>query len=264
MDDSLGHQVGDHPRSLYFLYHELRPGGSQYSYVLDTSEFARHLDLFVEIRNMNAGVLRPEITFDDGHMSNFDYALPALKERGLKARFFITAGWTGSAPGYMGPGELRALSDAGQIIGAHGWSHRLLTHCTGDQLRDELRRPKQTLEDILGVEIDTMSLPGGRFNREVLEACQREGYKLIYSSIPRAEARSFGATVGRLNVLGGMEVKWLEELLLEKNSALVSLGRQYRMKSALRNLLGDRLYERLWAVVNRRSGEAANEDPALN
>jgi peptidoglycan/xylan/chitin deacetylase (PgdA/CDA1 family) len=264
MDDSLEHQVVDHSRSLYFLYHELRPGGSQYSYVLDTSEFARHLDLFAEIRNKNMPGLRPEITFDDGHVSNLEYAVPALLERGLKARFFITAGWTGSAPGYMGAGELRALHSAGQFVGAHGWSHTLLTHCSSEQLRNELRRPKRTLEDILGVEIDTMSLPGGRYNRKVLEACQAEGYKVIYTSIPKAEVTPLGTTVGRLNILRGMKVDWLKDLLLEKNETLLSLERQYQMKSALRTLLGDSLYERLWAVVNRRSGEAGNEDPALN
>ena len=82
-------------QKLHFLYHELRPHGSDYSYVLDTNEFDGHLDLFLEMRKVESPGLWPEVTFDDGHISNFEYALPALLSRGLSARFFITVGWTG-------------------------------------------------------------------------------------------------------------------------------------------------------------------------
>jgi len=98
--------------SLYLLYHELRPYGSKYSYAIENSEFARHIELFARVRQ-DGDSLRPEITFDDGHGSNFEYALPMLESQNLKAHFFITAGWTGSRPGYMGWEELRALRSAG-------------------------------------------------------------------------------------------------------------------------------------------------------
>ena len=35
---------------LYLLYHELRPGGSPYSYVMGTEMFERQMDLFVQLR----------------------------------------------------------------------------------------------------------------------------------------------------------------------------------------------------------------------
>jgi len=38
----------------------------------------------------------------------------------------------------MGWQELRALHQAGQLIGAHGWSHALLTHCSASGLHREL------------------------------------------------------------------------------------------------------------------------------
>ena len=38
-----------------------------------------------------------------------------------------------------------------------------------------------------------MSLPGGRYNRHVLTACQQAGYTQIFTSIPRAEPESSGA-----------------------------------------------------------------------
>jgi peptidoglycan/xylan/chitin deacetylase (PgdA/CDA1 family) len=90
------------PPRLHFLYHELRAFPSQYSYVLQISAFKRHLDLVAEAANEENPSVSVEITFDDGHASDFEFALPILNARGLIARFFITAGWTGRRPGYMG------------------------------------------------------------------------------------------------------------------------------------------------------------------
>lgn len=261
MNHSLEHQACPPLRVLHFLYHELRPEGSRYSYVLETREFEKHIDLFAQVREQigekKAAALWPEVTFDDGHISNFEHALPLLLARGMKARFFITVGWTDAKDGYMGWKELRSLLDAGQLIGAHGWSHTLLTHCSDDELQTELLKAKETLEDRLGVAIDTMSLPGGRYNRRVLAACREAGYAQVYTSIPRAEEFPPGAMVGRLNVRGDMSIAEIESLLREQSSALANLERSYQMKAAAKRLLGDRLYEKVWAVLNRKEDEAA-------
>jgi peptidoglycan/xylan/chitin deacetylase (PgdA/CDA1 family) len=253
-------------RRLYLLYHELRPGKSAYSYSLDTGEFEKQLDLFAQIGRTEQQCLQPELTFDDGHISNFQFAVPMLQARGLQARFFITAGWTGRRAGYMGWQELRSLLEAGQSIGAHGLTHTLLTHCGEKELRAELRDAKDLLEDKLGISISTMSLPGGRYNRRVLSACQEAGYTRIYTSVPRAEFEPGGLTVGRLNIRGDMTLEWISTLLQPDGKVLANVGRQYQLKSAAKSLLGDRLYEKLWAFANRRESDsdageaAANED----
>jgi Polysaccharide deacetylase len=240
--------------SLYLLYHELRPAGSAYSYVIDTEMFERHVDLFVRLRSEGAG-LWPEVTFDDGHISNLEYAAPILHSRGVTAQFFITVGWTGTKPGYMGWEELRALHVAGHSIGAHGWSHTLLTHCSASELQVELGDARAALEDKLGTSITTMSLPGGRYDRRVLAACTAAGYTEVYTSVPKSEAVPLGATVGRLNVLGDMQAEWIARLFEPDSSLLAGLGRKYRMKAAAKTVLGDRLYERVWALVNRQEAE---------
>jgi peptidoglycan/xylan/chitin deacetylase (PgdA/CDA1 family) len=227
--------------------------------VIETEKFNQHVDLLVEMRKSENPGLWPEVTFDDGHISNYEYALPALLSRGLIARFFITVGWTEKRPGYMGWSELRALNESGQIIGAHGWSHALLTHCAPEELDKELRSARLLLEEKLGTSITTMSLPGGRYNQRVLAACQQAGYKRIYTSVPRAERAISEFMVGRLNVRGDMTVEWFRNLLQSGNGTLRSLERQYAIKEAAKRLLGDGLYAKLWGLLNRKERDNGSE-----
>jgi peptidoglycan/xylan/chitin deacetylase (PgdA/CDA1 family) len=236
--------------------------------VVETSQFEKHVDLFLKLRNEKTSVYYPEITFDDGHISNFEFALPVLQSHAIKAWFFITVGWTGQKPDYMGWPELRALQQAGQQIGAHGWSHTLLTHCDQLQLQKELLEARVTLEDKLGASITAMSLPGGRSNQRVLAACRKAGYTQVFTSAPKAEPQLAGPTVGRLNIRGDMTLEWLTKLFQPESDVLTALQRQHQIKATAKTLLGDRLYERLWALLNRHepatdAGEAAAyEDPA--
>jgi peptidoglycan/xylan/chitin deacetylase (PgdA/CDA1 family) len=236
--------------------------------VVETGQFEKHVDLFLKLRKTDTSYLYPEITFDDGHISNFESALPILQSRAIKAWFFITTGWTGQKPGYMGWQELRALHEAGHQIGAHGWSHTLLTHCDPSQLQKELLEARLTLEDKLGTSITTISLPGGRSNQRVLAACRDAGYTQVFTSVPKAESQPAGFTVGRLNIRGDMTIDWIAKLFERESGVLSSLQRQHQIKATAKTLLGDRLYEKLWALLNRQepatdAGEAAvYEDPA--
>ena len=251
---------------LFLLYHELRPAGSKYSYVVDTKQFEQQADLFLHLRSTSPAI--PEITFDDGHISNVEHALPILQSRALQAWFFITVGWIGQKPGYMGWNELRTLHQAGQRIGAHGWSHTLLTHCNATQLHHELSDARLTLEDKLGTSITTLSLPGGRYNRRVLDACRQAGYTQVFTSIPKPEPDPSAFTLGRLNIRGNMSTEWIANLFQPGNNLLTGLERQYKIKATAKTLLGDRIYEKLWSILNRQetdndSGEpAAREDSA--
>jgi hypothetical protein len=250
-----------HPR-LYLLYHELRSSATRYSYVTDTALFTKHVDFYLRLRQANTASLWPEITFDDGHISNIQLAAPILQSRGLAASFFITAGWTGKKPGFMGWPELRALHQAGHSIGAHGWTHTLLTHCDERQLQIELRDTRLTMEDQLGISITTMSLPGGRYNGRVLKACEEAGYTQIYTSIPRATATSSECMVGRMNILGDMQTEWIARLFEPGCNLLEKIGKQYRRKEMAKKILGDKLYAKLWALTNREEQDSDDKDAA--
>jgi peptidoglycan/xylan/chitin deacetylase (PgdA/CDA1 family) len=246
---------------LYFLYHELRAAPSNYSYVIARDTFEQHADLYLKARSQGDTTLWPEITFDDGHISNYKLALPSLAARNLNANFFLTVGWMGNRAGYMDWPQVQALHAAGQHIGAHGWSHALLTHCDNNALQTELKTSRLTLEDKLGAAITTMSLPGGRFNQRVLNACREAGYTRVYTSVPSSTPsdESTPFLIGRLNLRSNTSLETLAKLLDANSGALAKLECQDKWKSALKKTLGDRLYAKLWAALNRQE---PNADPA--
>jgi peptidoglycan/xylan/chitin deacetylase (PgdA/CDA1 family) len=248
-------------KSLHLLYHELRPAKTRYSYVMPCDEFQAHCEMFARVRQ-GSGSFTPEITFDDGHDSDARYAVPILGRSGLRATFFITAGWTGTRVGFMGWAELRELQDAGHRLGAHGLTHKLLTACSATELDAELAGARKRLEDGLGSEVRLMSLPGGRASGDVLRACFRSGFHQVFTSNPRAEQMEDAPrTVGRLNLLAGTTVPWLERVLDPGSGALARVTRVYQAKAIAQRVLGDRAYRKLWALANRE--ELAGDEAEL-
>ncbi len=239
------------PHLLPLLYHELRPEPSSYSYVLPCSRFAQHIDLFARLRTAAPGNYTPLFTFDDGHLSNHAYAMPMLDRAGESAHFFITAGWTGTRTRYMTPQHLRDLHAAGHTVGAHGWSHTLLTACSDADLKRELNDARAALEDWLAAPVTSMSLPGGRFDARVLRACSEAGYSTVWTSTPHTTHTISAAQVGRFNILAGVTDDFLEQLLNPASGVLQRATRTSRLKATAQQLLGDRLYARLWATINR-------------
>lgn len=240
---------------LNLLYHELCPAPGQCSYVVETRSFEAHADL-VARRHANPNqTVSAFFTFDDGYASDFEYAMPVLDSHKLFGRFFITVGHIEKNAGHMRWREVRCLSDAGHKIGAHGWSHRLLTHCSGKELDLELTGSKKMLEDKLGIPVTTMSLPGGRYNGRVLAACRAAGYSQVYTSVPHLQTDASQFTVGRVNVSAHRSADWIAALLQPGSRELAKLRNQYRGKRAIRAILGDRAYEKLWTGVTRRPSE---------
>ena len=240
---------------VFLLYHEVQQVRSEYSYAVDSTSFGEHLRMLARVKRDMPSAYFPEITFDDGHRSNYELALPMLEEHGLKATFFITAGWTEQKAGYMTWREVYALHQAGHLIGAHGWTHRLLTHCRATELDEELRRSRLSLEDRLGVAVTTMSLPGGRSNSGVLRACEEYGYTQVFTSEPKAERDAHSTTLGRLNLHGSRTTEWVERVMDPKSGLLRALRLQYRIKAAAQAVAGDALYGKVWALLNREQAE---------
>jgi len=136
--------------------------------------------------NLDDGSLTTEtkrivLTFDDGEMNNYEHAFPVLKKHGFPAYFFIIAKRIG-CKGYLGWDELRELHQSGMMIGSHGFSHEILTSLLDTQIEEELRASKKYLERNLEIEVDTLSIPKGFCDDNVIQKAYDVGYKRIFIS----------------------------------------------------------------------------------
>lgn len=139
---------------------------------------------FNAVLNRVAGAPDPseyEITFDDGNLSDHDIALPALAARGLTARFFVLAGRLGQT-GSLGAEHVRAIADAGMVIGSHGIDHVPWTGLDDASLKRELADSRARLENICGRPVTEAGIPFGRYDARVLRALRAAGYSAAWSS----------------------------------------------------------------------------------
>ena len=244
---------------MHFLYHELSSVPQAYTYVLHQDAFREQLDLFRQ-PSFNKRVAA-KLTFDDGHISNYDIAFPMLAERGMTADFFLTANWIGKRPDYMDWSQVRSLYAAGQRIGAHGWSHKLFTHCSSKELNLELVASRKLLEDELGSPVTSLSFPGGRFNERIVAACMDAGYTSMFTSIPQLATLPIGSLTGRLNVRGDWPLTYIDSLLDPKKNVLRDLERRDKLKGLAKKILGDAFYGWIWSAANR---ERSNGDTSVD
>jgi peptidoglycan/xylan/chitin deacetylase (PgdA/CDA1 family) len=121
------------------------------------------------------------ITFDDGNASDVTHALPALRERGLKATFFVVAGRLG-APLFLDAAAVKELADAGMAIGSHGMRHRAWRGLDDGALREELVDAKAILEGVVGRPVTQAACPFGSYDRRVLRRLRGSGYDHVYTS----------------------------------------------------------------------------------
>ena len=236
---------------LHLIYHEFSAGSANYTYTISTDVFREHLKIACADRVPSH--YSTAITFDDGHRSQFENALPLLAEFGASATFFITAGWVDQKTDYVSAAELRAIAAAGHRIGGHGLTHTLLTHCSASELRSELLDSKRILENAIGSPVSVISLPGGRYDRRVLDGCREAGYTQVFTSEPTIKIRENNGVqvIGRYNVLQTTTPAGLRELLDPASGALWRAQIRAKTKHAAQKVLGDRLYHLLWSFNAR-------------
>ena len=141
---------------------------------LDTEHFEAILD---RIRG-NGQVLT---TFDDGNLSDYEIALPALLKRGMNAQFFICTGRLGK-PTFLDASHLREMHSKGMGIGSHGVNHQPWRKLGLAELREETAGSREILSSICGESIGTAACPFGSYDRRVLKALRGAGYRSVFTS----------------------------------------------------------------------------------
>lgn len=243
---------------MIITYHEIGIGNSPDIYKVSVAQFEEHLRVLQDVGNtLGIDYHDRVVTFDDGHISHYDLALPVLAKHRMHSAFFITTEWVGSS-NRVSQQQIRDILRAGHEIGSHSLSHPFLPDCSDEQLRYELRDSRRKLEDILGVGVTSISLPYGRWDRRVFRACREAGYTKVYTSDPwlPAAMREGIMSSGRLTIRNSFTTDDLHSLLTAKGLAKLRLQAPFRVKQALRSCIGDHMYHWVWHLF-------AHRDPSL-
>jgi peptidoglycan/xylan/chitin deacetylase (PgdA/CDA1 family) len=122
------------------------------------------------------------LSFDDALASQLRNAVPVLSEFGITALFFVMPAFQDGHHQYLGGPGIRALHDAGQIIGAHTCNHPSLTLLGNLAMMAELSDCKHQIENIIGVPVRYLAYPNGAVNPAVLAATAQAGYRAAFTT----------------------------------------------------------------------------------
>lgn len=243
-------------------YHSITRYRSDQTYALSRLNFEQHLKVVVGLSRSGMKSQHPPlVTFDDGHISHFEYALPLLEQYSVLAIFFVVGSFIESKPDFMTWRQLRELAALGHEVQSHSWSHALLTHCSDDELQEELERSRDAIEQHLGKGVDALGIPGGRWDKRVLRAAANAGYRRVYTSDPRIISRGEEGVqlFGRLTIKNSMNATRLENLVRGQGFYPILFRGQYFAKELFRQLVGDGTYKRMWSSLSSRK-QGGNND----
>jgi peptidoglycan/xylan/chitin deacetylase (PgdA/CDA1 family) len=108
---------------------------------------------------------RMMLTFDDGPDPEYTpHILDTLAKYGVRAMFFVCGECV------VDNKELVArMADEGHVVGNHTWTHPLLTTLNRKQIRSEMKRTSDVIEDTYGERPQWFRAPYGAWNRAAFQ-----------------------------------------------------------------------------------------------
>lgn len=119
------------------------------------------------------------LTFDDGpHPRTTPKILEILKKRNLKAIFFVLGL---QAEKY--PHLVKQIHEAGHEIGNHTYNHKNMAQLSEEQIRYQLEKTNQLIENATGERPRFLRPPYGALNKQVLRICQSSNMNIMLWTI---------------------------------------------------------------------------------
>lgn len=108
------------------------------------------------------------LTFDDGPSKYTEKLLDILKEKEVKATFFLL--------GYKIENRIdtvKRMSEEGHNIGIHGYTHKLFTKLTEEEINYEIETSRDIIENIIKDKVELIRVPYGAINELTTEVIEK-------------------------------------------------------------------------------------------
>ncbi|MEI9970308.1 MAG: polysaccharide deacetylase family protein [Terracidiphilus sp.] len=115
------------------------------------------------------------LTFDDGPNPTWTpKLLDILASHGVRATFFLVG-----AQAKAQPELVQRIAQAGHLIGNHTWSHPNLARSSSEEIREELNRTQEMLQQVTGAPAKFFRPPYGARRPEVFRIAREMGLQLV-------------------------------------------------------------------------------------
>ncbi|MGR6915069.1 polysaccharide deacetylase family protein [[Actinomadura] parvosata] len=131
------------------------------------------------------------LTFDDGPGEHTWRLLDLLRQRDVRATFFVIGQMVAADKGGR---IVRRIVGDGHEIGNHSWSHPPLAELSHEALQKELKHTEDIVRRLTGVRMRVMRPPYGSTDDEVAAETRREGLAQILWSVDTLDWRDRVAT----------------------------------------------------------------------
>jgi peptidoglycan/xylan/chitin deacetylase (PgdA/CDA1 family) len=197
--------------------------------------YSLHQDKLEELlKHIHVNSCNINLSFDDGHLSDYQLVLPMLKQLELPAIFFVIG--KSIQDDIAKRTQTKLIYDQGFLIGSHGYNHVDLRKLDDKTLDYELKFSKGLIEEIIQAKIDSFSLPMGLYDTRVIEKIKSIGYNKIYTTdgFSSYEEDLFQH---RINVKRNTNLFFLMKALNQKNDLFqLILNSKLQLKFILKKL----------------------------
>lgn len=138
---------------------------------IQTAAAPRQLPIYSVKTDQKQMSLTINCAWDD---SDMDQLLQILKDRNIKATFFIVGDWCKKYPQ-----AVKKLADAGHELASHSDTHPDMTRLSREQIAEELRASKEKIEAVSGQKIRLFRPPSGSYNDAVVSTARSLGWEVI-------------------------------------------------------------------------------------
>jgi len=206
------------------------------------------LDDYVKIRSGQAPM--PEkpviITFDDGYLSNYTMAYPALQKHNHKATIFVapepdeyTRKLVKGIDDFANEDQMREMADNKISIQSHTMTHCILTNMDDKTAFYELSESRKKLSNITNHPVDHLAVPRAGYSRRIKKLVKKAGYKT-------ACCNNKGSANGLSDPLA------LPRIVIERNTRIEDFARSLQPRtSAILRIVGNikRIPERIGGPI---------------
>ena len=191
------------------------------------------------------------LTFDINwaEKDNIYSILEVLDKYNVKGTFFIIGKWVDYSE--ENQSKLKLITERGNEIGNHSYSHPLFSTIGEYKIKEELRKTNETIEKCIGIKPKLFRFPSGDYDPQSTRVVWEEGYIPMQWDVDSVDWKELGADIEYNRVIKGVKSG---SIILFHNNAKYTPGNLDKLLKELEGRgykflsVGELIYEENYSI----------------